>query len=163
MKHLFTLAVLVFSAPAAAAETCPTGSPEDNIALAKRFYQAINAQDGGLLEGVLADEWRDIPLPPGQGPGRAGMQTAIEGFDAVFRDFHVTNDEFIASANKVVVRSTNTGVHAGNFAGFEGTGKPFSMTSIDIHTICDGRIVESQHVEDWLGTMFQLGLLPPGQ
>jgi predicted ester cyclase len=78
----------------------------------------------------------------------------------VFKDFKVVNEEFITSANKVVVRSTNTGVQVSAFLGHPATNKPFTMTSIDIHTICNGRIIESRHVEDWLSTLVQLGALP---
>jgi predicted ester cyclase len=120
----------------------------------------MNARSPELLAGVLAEDWADIPLPPGQAPGLAGMQKSVQNFGSVFKDFHVVNDEFVVSGDKVVVRSTNSGIHTGTFAGIAPTGKSFSMTSIDIHTLRDGKIVETRHVEDWLGTLVQLGALP---
>lgn len=143
-------------APACA---CPADDAA-KIALVKRFYAAMNARSPEMLAEVLAPDWDDIPKPPGQGAGLAGMQAAILGYGSVFKDFHVINDEFVVSGDKVVVRSTNSGVHVGTFAGIAATGKSFTMTSIDIHTLRDGKIVETRHVEDWLGTLVQLGTLP---
>jgi predicted ester cyclase len=36
------------------------------------------------------------------------------------------------------------------------SGKSFKIMSIDIHTIEDGKIKRSYHVEDWAGAMRQL-------
>jgi hypothetical protein len=36
------------------------------------------------------------------------------------------------------------------------TGKAFSIMSIDIHTIRDGRIQTTFHLEDWAGALRQL-------
>jgi ketosteroid isomerase-like protein len=141
--------------------TCTTAVDDAaKIALVKRFYAAMNARSHELLADVLAADWADIPMPPGQAPGLAGMQKSVRNFGSVFKDFHVVNDEFVVSGDTVVVRSTNTGIHIGTFAGIAPTGKSFTMTSIDIHTVRDGRIVETRHVEDWLGTLIQLGTLP---
>lgn len=145
------------------AQACVCATTADDaakIALVKRFYTAMNARSPELLAGVLAADWADIPMPPGQQPGLAGMQKSVQNFGSVFKDFHVNNDEFIVSGDMVVVRSTNSGIHTGTFAGIAPTGKSFSMTSIDIHTLRDGKIVETRHVEDWLGTLVQLGTLP---
>jgi predicted ester cyclase len=145
-------------APACASTTAADDAAK--IALVKRFYAAMNARSPELLAGVLATDWADIPMPPGQGPGLAGMEKSVQNFGSVFKDFQVVNDEFVVSGDKVVVRSTNSGIHTGTFAGIAPTGKSFSMTSIDIHTLRDGKIVETHHVEDWLGTLVQLGTLP---
>jgi predicted ester cyclase/predicted small secreted protein len=133
---------------------------KDKIALVRRFYEAFNTRSGEALEGVLADDWRDVPLPPGQAPGRVGMQAMIAGLDTVFADFTVKNEEIIVSGDKVVVRSTNTGRHTGPFLGLAPTGGEIEMTSIDIHTIEDGLIVETRHVEDWLSVLTQIGAVP---
>jgi len=163
MKSTIALAaaLLAASAAVAAPETCSKpGTTAANVAVTKRLYQAMNTRSGQILDGVLAVGWRDIPMPPGQGPGLAGMKASIKLFGSVFKDFTVTNDEFIATGNQVVVRSTNRGTHVGTFAGIAPTGKSFAMTSIDIHTLCDGKIIETRHVEDWLGTLVQIGFLP---
>jgi predicted ester cyclase len=146
---------LVAGAPAVGV----TSDPE-KVTLVRRFYEAMNNRSPDLLAEALAQDWDDIPRPPGQGPGLAGMQQAVAGFGSVFKDFAVTIDEVVVSGDRVVVRSTNRGVHVGPFAGIPATGRSFAMTSIDIHTVREGKIVQTRHVEDWLGVFVQLGVLP---
>jgi steroid delta-isomerase-like uncharacterized protein len=136
------------------------GTPAKNIALAKGFYQAFASHAKDQLDSVLAADWIDVPMAPGQKPGLAGMKAAMDGYYATFPDFTPTNDDFIASGDKVVVRSTITATQRGAFAGVAATGKSISVMAIDIHRICNGRIAETWHVEDWLSGLFQMGGLP---
>jgi steroid delta-isomerase-like uncharacterized protein len=148
--------------PAHAASTCThIGTPAANTALVKVFYRALDRHDPSLLDQVLAKDWTDIPAAPGQASGRAGMKGAMAGYYASFPDFHVVNDDFVAQGDKVVVRSTIQATQRGSFAGVPASGKPFSITAVDIHQICDGRVVKTWHVEDWLSGLFQMGALPP--
>jgi steroid delta-isomerase-like uncharacterized protein len=153
---------IVSSTSAAAADQCrATGTPTANIELAKRFYQALATHAKDSLDNVLADDWIDVPLAPGQGPGLVGMKAAMDGYYKSFPDFTPKNEDFIASGDKVVVRSTITGTQRGAFAGVPASGHKITIMAIDIHRICEGRIVQTWHVEDWLSGMFQMGGLPP--
>jgi len=143
-----------------AAESCPTGTPAANIAIAKKFYRSFNSGDTSLLNTVLTSNWVDVPLGPGQGPGRDGMKAAIRGYHATFSGLHATNKAFIVSGDTVVVRSMIHGTQTGTFAGVKPTGKPIDIMAVDIHQICSGRIVRTWHVENWLAALFQLGALP---
>ncbi len=158
--------VLVLSAfvvaPSHAAESCQSpGTPSESISLVKGFYEAINTSSKPMLDGILADDWVDVPLAPGQRPGREGMKGALGGFLASFPDFHVKNEDFIADGDKVVVRSTITATQHGTFAGVPATGKSLKILAIDIHQICGGRVVKTWHLEDWLSALFQIGAMPP--
>ena len=148
-------------AGAVAAEACKQpGGPEANIAVAKNFYAAVNAGDKALLDQTLAKDWADVPLAPGQGPGSEGMKGALDGYKAAFPDFLAKNEDFIVSGDRVVVRSTITATQKGDFASVKASGKPVKIMAIDIHTICDGKIVSTFHVEDWLTGLFEMGGLP---
>jgi hypothetical protein len=46
------------------------------------FYEAFNGKTE-LLDAVLTNDWDDIPLAPGEAPGRAGLRVAIEGIHKV--------------------------------------------------------------------------------
>jgi predicted ester cyclase len=35
-------------------------------------------------------------------------------------------------------------------------GKSFKLMSIDVHTIADGKLTRSYHLEDWMGAVRQL-------
>lgn len=64
--------------------------------------------------------------------------------------------EMIQEGNKVVVRSRATGTPKGPLFGVDGQGRSFDILTIDIHTVEDGKIMQSYHVEDWAGALQQL-------
>lgn len=56
-----------------------------------------------------------------------------------------------------VVRSIATGTPNGDFMGLPTDGtKSFSIMTIDVHKIIDGKIIEVHHLEDWGTAMKQL-------
>ena len=144
-----TAALLCFSVPAIAA----TQMSET----VKLFYQAFSSNQPDLLDQVLAPEWEDIPLNPGQKAGRDGFKPMIGGFNQTISGLKITNDEIIEAGDKVVVRSTIEGTQAGPFAGFPSKGRPFKIMAIDIHQFKDGKVVKTWHIEDWLSGLFQMG------
>ena len=123
----------------------------------KLFYQAFSSNQPDLLDQVLAPDWQDVPLNPGQGPGRDGFKPLISGFNKTFAGLKVTNDDIIESGDKVIVRSTIEGTQAGDFAGFPSKGRPLKIMAIDIHQFKDGKIIKTWHIEDWLSGLFQMG------
>ena len=58
--------------------------------------------------------------------------------------------------NTVIVRSRAAGTLVGPFFGVDGQGRSFDIMTIDIHTVEDGKIPRSYHVEDWAGALQQL-------
>ncbi len=65
--------------------------------------------------------------------------------------------EILNDGNKYVVRSLASGTPNGDFMGLTTDGtKSFSIMTIDIHTIIDGKVVEVYHLEDWGTAMKQL-------
>jgi predicted ester cyclase len=143
-----TAALLCASVPAVAATQIET---------AKLFYQALGSNQPDLLDQVLAPDWQDVPLNPGQGPGRDGFKPVVGGFNKTFTGLKITNDDIIESGDKVVVRSTIEATQAGDFAGFPSKGGSFKTMAIDIHQFKDGKIVQTWHIENWLSALFQLG------
>jgi predicted ester cyclase len=129
-----------------------------SIETAKRFYQAFTANQPDLFDQLLAPDWQDIPLNPGQGPGSEGFKPIIAGFVKTIAGLKITNDDIIESNDKIVVRSTIEGIQAGDFAGFASKGRPFKIMAIDIHQFRDGKIIKTWHSEDWLSGLFQMGV-----
>ena len=60
--------------------------------------------------------------------------------------------------NKVAARFTAHGIHKGSFMGLPPTGKPITMTGIEIFRIKDGKIIELWGEANLLGLMQQLGV-----
>ena len=158
---IFATVAITLVPTLASAEACKPADPAVNIAFVKGFYTAFNTMQKAKLDDVLAENWIDTPMAPGQGAGREGMKGAMDGYHEAFPDFHAENQDFVAAGDKVVVRSLITATQRGDFAGVKATGKPIRLMAIDIHRICDGRIAETWHVEDWLSALFQIGAMPP--
>lgn len=65
--------------------------------------------------------------------------------------------EILNEGNKFTVRSLVTGTPTGDFMGLPTDGtKSFSIMTIDIHTVNDGKVEEVYHLEDWGTAMKQL-------
>jgi predicted ester cyclase len=71
--------------------------------------------------------------------------------------------DMVAAGDKVAIRATYRGTDEGGFIpNMPATGKTFEMEAIYIVRINDkGQIAEHWGVVDTIGTMGQLGLLPP--
>ena len=91
---------------------------------------------------------------------REGFKHAIRALRAAFPDLHLTIDDSVADGDKEWVRMTGTGTHQGAFFGVAPTGKPFTITVIDVCRFEHGRIVEHWGVPDRFALLDQLGGLP---
>ncbi len=79
-----------------------------------------------------------------------------QGLHKVIPDMKWEILEMMASGDKVIVRGQGSGTPAGTFMGMPATGKSFKVMSIDIHTLQDGKIVHTHHLEDWPTALKQL-------
>ena len=80
----------------------------------------------------------------------------IGGFGKLVPDMNWEMVEVIEAGDKVIVRGRATGTPQGPMFGVDGQGRSFDIMSIDIHTIKDGKIVVTHHVEDWSTALRQL-------
>ncbi len=93
----------------------------------------------------------------------ARLHRQAAAFLDAFPDLHVAIEDMIAEGDRVAARATVTGTHQGPFMGMPATGRPTSISAIDIVRIANGRIVEYWAQGDMLGLLQQLGALPvPG-
>lgn len=138
-----------------AQEATPAASEIESIVRA--FYEPFNTGDTTNYDTILAEDWVSTPLGMGQQPGRAGFPPVIAQYRASFPDLTFTNEDVIVAGNKATVRSTARGTHEGEFIGVPATGQPVEFMTIDIHQVENGQIVQSWHIEDLLGVLFQIG------
>jgi predicted ester cyclase len=136
----------------------------DPVTLVDRMYEAMNTGDPDLIEdvaaNVLAPDWSNQPLAPGQQAGADGFRTFVPWLRSVWPGFSITHDETLVSADGSVVafRSTSRVTHTTNaFFGLPATGRQAAYNAFDFHHIADGRIRVSYHLEDFLGLALQLG------
>jgi predicted ester cyclase len=88
-----------------------------------------------------------------------GFKEDIRALRTGFPDFHLTIEDIIADAETVWIRMTACGTNLGPFMG-PPTGKPISITVMDVCRFENGKIVEHWGSPDRFALMVQLGLLP---
>src|SRR5918997_6855843 len=115
---------------------------EESKALARRFLEAQAKGDMETLDELMAPNFVDRSLLPGQKPSREDYKQSLADMLAVFSNTSFTIEAQIAEGDLVVSRFTGTSVHRGKFLGVDPTGKETSYSGITIHRIVDGKIVE---------------------
>ena len=125
------------------------------------LYRAFSEQDLDLVDAVLAPRWQDIPLAPGQADGPAGIKPIIRMLAAAFPDVRILIHDMVQAPGKIGVRAEITGTHRGALFGIAATGKQVSFRLHEFHTLADGLITTTWHMEDWFGLFQQLGRFPP--
>ena len=135
---------------------------EDNKALNRRFVEeVINQGNIEAIDELIDPGVVDHAAPPGVPTGREGAKQFFAIVRSAFPDLHHTIEDMIAEGDKVVMRSTWSGTHQGEFMGIPATGRRVRVSAIDISRVADGRIVEHWEQSDALGLMQQLGVIPP--
>ena len=137
-------------------------SIEENKAIVRRFYEEIDKGNLEAMDELVAEDYLDHNPPPfpGLASGREGLKQAFKIFwEATPGNHHI--EEQIAEGDKVVTRLTSYGKHEGDLPGAPRTGNDLKMTSITIHRIANGRLVEKWAEKDVLGFLIQIGVMPP--
>lgn len=124
------------------------------------LYRAFTEKNPALVDTVLAPQWDDIPLAPDQGPGPEGIKPIIRGLGEAFPDVQIVIHDMIQAPGKIGVRAEISGTHQGEFFGIAPTGKKVSFRLHEFHTLSDGLVTTTWHMEDWFGLFLQLGKFP---
>ncbi|MEM9224729.1 MAG: ester cyclase [Pseudomonadota bacterium] len=132
----------------------------DDLDVIKSFYADLLTSPSDVtmaeVSEVVVDDWQSIPTPRG-GPGAEGLAKTLAGFGAAIPDLKFEPQEILQDGNRYIVRSVATGTPVKPFFGIDPpTGKGFEIMTIDIHTVEDGKIVKSYHVEEWATAIRQL-------
>ena len=141
---------------ASAATGSDTRSDTDILDVVRAFYEPFRTGDTTIYDEILAEDWIDIPLGPGQEQGPAGMAAQIAAFRQAMPDYNVKHEDLIVGGDRVAVRNTVSGTHLGPFMGYEPTGRHVEIRTMDIHQLRDHRIIATWHLEDFAGLMAQL-------
>ncbi len=136
-------------------------SAEENKQLVRRFYEAIDRGDLNAMDEFVAEDYVDHNPPPfpDLAKGREGLKQVFKIFSEATPGYHSIEDQ-IAERDKVVTRMTSYGKHEGDLPGAPRTGNDLRMTSITIHRIADGKLVEKWSEKDVLGFLKQIGVMP---
>ncbi len=157
---LRTLAAAALLAAAAAPSWAQQAlTPEAARRVITPFYDMLNrpaTKDlAALANASLAPDWKSYSGEQ-TFKARADVLALFAGFGKLIPDLSWEIKEVLVAGDRVVVRGEARGTPQGPFFGVPAGGKAFNIMSIDIHTVRDGRIVASHHVEDWGTAIRQL-------
>jgi predicted ester cyclase len=107
---------------------------------------------------ILAKDWIDIPPAPAQPPGPEGAKQILDQLGTTFADLSIKIEDILQDGNKIVVRSTISGIQKGTFLGSPTKNRKMTIQAVDIHEVKDGKIIRTWHTEDWLTGLHQLGV-----
>ncbi|MCG9554508.1 nuclear transport factor 2 family protein [Vibrio sp. Isolate32] len=137
-----------------------TDNSQANKATVETFYTLLS--NPGSEEAAKAfsanttDDWESIGNYSGKNKSKGAFLGQMGYFAKLIPDLNWNIEEMTHSGNHVTVRGRATGTPKGPLFGVDGAGKSFDIMTIDIHTIENGKIVKSHHVEDWSGALNQL-------
>jgi predicted ester cyclase len=117
---------------------------EENMALARRFFEAKIKGDLDAVDEMLAPDYvSHTKILPDQEPGPEGEKRAIAQISAAFSNSDVSIEDQVAADDKVVTRCIVHRTHdRGEFMGVAPTGREITLLVIVIHRIEGGKVAE---------------------
>ncbi len=124
----------------------------ENKAMLRRLVEAINAgEEEAAVEELFAPR------------AARRVKRLFAEFRSAFPDWREEIVELVAEGDTVAGRFRCSGTQLGEFLGEAPTGKHMEVEEVFFVRAEDGRFVDFWALEDSLGRMRQLGLLPSGR
>lgn len=137
-----------------------TNALADDKAAIQSFYEFLSnpgsKSHAQSFRANVTDNWESVGNYSGKNKTASAFIGQLGHFAKLIPDLNWKVEEMIQAGDRVIVRGRATGTPTGPLFGVDGNGKGFTIMSIDIHTIEDGKIIKSYHVEDWAGALRQL-------
>src|SRR5918993_3920931 len=131
-------------------------STEKNKALVRRFLEAHAKGDLDTLEEMLAPDFVDHNLIPGQQPGREGYLGAFTEYQAAYSHTRYVIEKQIAEGDEVVTSFSASATHdRGEYMGLAPTGNEFKALLVLIHRIVGGKITDEWSQGSGLAELMQ--------
>jgi serine phosphatase RsbU (regulator of sigma subunit)/predicted ester cyclase len=128
---------------------------ERNKAIVRRFLEELAKGNLDVIDELLAPDFVDRSLMPGQGPTREDYKRSVEEILDAFSTTSFTIEEQIAEGKTVVTKYTERSVIQGEWAGLPPTGTEEMFEGIYIHRISDGKIIEEWSQANTLHTTLE--------
>ncbi len=149
------LACAMFLARSGAIGAAESGTPEQIAsALLDKYVAAVNAHDTSSFGEIHAENYLQHS---GRSPN--GLAAQIENFRAIFArmpDVQATVEDRIIQGDKIVARMTFTATHTQPIQGIAPTGRRFTLRTIDIWRVENGKLAEHWDLVDTAGLQKQL-------
>jgi serine phosphatase RsbU (regulator of sigma subunit)/ketosteroid isomerase-like protein len=118
---------------------------ENNKVLVRRFIEESTKGNLDVIDELLAPDFVDRSLMPGQGSTREDFKRSVAEMFDTFSDISYTIDAQIAEGDKVTTWYTGSSTHD--------TGKRESFKGVFLHRIVGDKIVEEWSLNDALDVM----------
>ena len=132
---------------------------ENNKALVRRFFEEVwNKGNVAVADELLAPDFVDRSLLPGQEPSREGYKRSIAEFRAAFSFADLTIEAQIAEEDMVVTKFSARCIHRGEFLGVPPSGERADYASIRIHRIVGGQVTDEWsegNLLEWIMPFFE--------
>jgi steroid delta-isomerase-like uncharacterized protein len=135
-------------------------SPEENKAVVRRYFAALDNQDLETVGDLLGPDYR-LYFDGNPVMDREAGIGFFGAFLTAFPDIRHRVEDQLADGDRVASRIVVSGTHQHEMMGMPATGKPISIGAINIVRLADGKIAEHWVNSDALGMLGQLGVLPP--
>jgi steroid delta-isomerase-like uncharacterized protein len=142
-------------------ESLITGAGEirdQNKAIVREFFAAVDNQDFGKLNELLSDDFVLKSPVLAQTWTKEDVFKDIVKYYTAFPDWKHSIEELVAEGDKVAVQVIQRGTHKASYEGIEPTGTEVTKPGVHIITLTDCRIREWWGMEEELGFMQQLGM-----
>ncbi len=131
--------------------------------MVRRFIESVvNRKELDVIDEVFAEDVVHHQAA-GEVRGRGAVREAEEAYLRAFPDETVTIVDEVAEGDRVAVRWTWKGTHAGEFAGNPPTGRLVETEGIVLLRLAEGRIVEVWEYYDQVGFRQQLAGATAGE
>jgi steroid delta-isomerase-like uncharacterized protein len=140
-----------------------TMTAEMNKAIARRWSEELWGKgDLAVADEIVAPDYvrHDAGDPfPAHGP--EDVKRIVRMLRGMLPDLRIEIEDMIAEGDRVVTRYNGLATDTRGYMGHPPTGRTIRAPAIQIFRFSDGKIVESWAVRDDLGTLRQLGHMPP--
>jgi serine phosphatase RsbU (regulator of sigma subunit)/predicted ester cyclase len=132
---------------------------ENNKTLVRKFFEEVwNKGNVTVVDELLAPDFVDRSLLPGQESSREGYKRSITEFRAAFFFDDLTIENQIAEGDMVVTKFSTRCIHRGEFLGVPPSGEEATYSTIRIHRIVGGKITDEWsegNLVEWIMSSFE--------
>jgi predicted ester cyclase len=126
------------------------------------WEEILPAADIEALSKVVDPDCVNHDSAPGTPQGFEGVKQTVLWLHAAFGQQRYDVHHVTADGDTVVIHATMHARHSGEFLGIPPTGRDVALRSMHVIRYRDGRQVETWALQDRLGLMQQLGVIPDG-
>lgn len=136
---------------------------DDLKAKARKIYEeAYNKGNLDILDEILDANYVRNHSPMPKVVGLAAYKAFVSETLGAYTDFEMVVEDILADGDKTVAKLMLTGKNTGRIPSLKTppTGREIAMPSCVVSTWVDGKIVEENVYNDYLGLTYQFGVMP---